>query len=197
MKKNTQVFLDKFNSKSGKGNVDKKSSTAGSDSESVHSEKNGEIEFTPEVVLLRRITAICQRDKYVYRDAIINNIGVIRIILNDGTVYDADKAAAVFGELRDRYYKQVADDFIKAIEKNMDPGVYERVAMAMKNPALCGLEGRDPGRVWMAGDLYALSYWAITFNVADEAEYKKITDIQNEIMEEALQEALDIMESDQ
>ena len=64
-----------------------------------------------------------------------------------------------------------------------EPEINDRALYAIENPSVCGLEGRKPDDICMAGDLYAICYWAVTNEVGNEEEYKKITDIQNEILD--------------
>ena len=128
---------------------------------------------------------------------ILENRDEIQLLLNDGRIYDANKASVYFGKLRNVYYDKVCTDFLEYLRQNVEPEINDRALYAIENPSVCGLEGRKPDDICMAGDLYAICYWAVTNEVGNEEEYKKITDIQNEILDETLQEALKILQGDE
>ena len=114
----------------------------------------------------------------ILKQGIKNNAAV----LSSGCEAETKK---IMTAIRREYLNDVSSTVITTIGA-VSQAIRSRALMAMTSPALCGYEEIEIENGIVAGELYAICYFAMKNKVAEPKDCMELTQIQAELMEGAL-----------
>lgn len=130
-------------------------------------------------ILSEAIINACYNHKKTYKSAILEN-------MNKLNSSDEETAEDLLTSIRREYLNEVADSVINTFRVSSS-NIASRIQFVFMSPQVCRYDIKF-GNGIMAGNVFAICYYAIKNKVAPANVCVRLNHIQNNIMDEVLQE---------
>ncbi len=131
-------------------------------------------------VLSNAILNACKNKLPDYKKIILDNI----FLLEGRSEEDCEQ---IFKLMRREYLDSVANSVVESFQIS-SPVIASKIQLVLLRPDMCGYEGIDLDNGLMAGELFAICFYAMKNSTAKPKDCIRLNHLQNDLMDRVLAE---------